>query len=334
MDLAIVPSDFGEKNGTPIENKDTILLEINKALGRENPSIEYILVKPFANIKLPFGYGLNYNSYGHAAVRYKHPETDDDIVMNIEGKREGKFMVQFYEASDFFYGTKEGKIASQMGVYNRDMIGIRIEDVNIEDIKKMHEYFLDLMDQESKKVKKFNIIFGPVINTVGKFVSLPEHGNCAKWTSEGLKRAGVVTSISIWPKSILIDIYENYFRTSVKSQNNMNIVFYKRPESAKLAYGVNAPYPMEDVAPFQWIRSMMYSNMIKYSRIYVKVPENEYKAVIDVNDNHIKPNMIRNIVNDNRFILASVMMTVFLYKKGFSKFKSTMKNIYAKYKNI
>lgn len=136
-----VPKDFGQVDGTPISNKCTILSEIDDVLEKKSPSVEYILCKPFAYIKLPFGFGFNFNSYGHSAVRYTDSD-NNDIVMNIEGKVEGKPMVQFYKASDYFYGTDPNKHGSQKGaMYNRDMVGIRIENVDPNDVKKCMNIF-------------------------------------------------------------------------------------------------------------------------------------------------------------------------------------------------
>lgn len=52
--------------------------EVDKALGRSKPpAVEYILVMPFANLRLPFGLGISYNAYGHAAVRCVAPSPTD-----------------------------------------------------------------------------------------------------------------------------------------------------------------------------------------------------------------------------------------------------------------
>lgn len=325
-----VPEDFGDVDGTTISNKDTILDEINGSLGKtENPSIEYILVKPFSMVNL-FGFGFSYNAYGHSAVRYTTPE-GKDVVMNIEGKKEGKFMVQFYGASDYLYGTDSNKTGSQKGVYNRDMVGIRVESVSKEDIEKMHKYFLELRDQEQKHLKKFNIIFGPIMNFIGRFIPLPEYGNCAKWTSEGLKRAGVTTSVSIWPKSILIDIFENYKKTNVKRRDNMNIVYYVRPEKAKLAYGTHAR-PFEGVAPLQSLRSFVYSDLTKYANRYVTVGKDDTYANITINNNPKSPNAVRNILNNTYFVMGSVLVTTLMIKRG-AQYASKARSFYWKMRN-
>ena len=101
--------DFGKVGGTHVDNKDTILAEINRALGKsKNPSVEYLFVTPFVHIRLPFGYGFNYNSYGHAVIRYTTAD-GRDVVMNIQGKEEGKLMVRFYDANEYLYGTDPKK---------------------------------------------------------------------------------------------------------------------------------------------------------------------------------------------------------------------------------
>lgn len=72
MEIITPDRTFGEINGTPIKNKDTILTEINKCLGKsKNPSIEYIITLPYSIVSLPYNLGgLNYNSFGHSALRF------------------------------------------------------------------------------------------------------------------------------------------------------------------------------------------------------------------------------------------------------------------------
>lgn len=46
--------DFGAEFGTPISNINTILPEIDRALGRNKPpDIEYLYVEPFSRLVLP-----------------------------------------------------------------------------------------------------------------------------------------------------------------------------------------------------------------------------------------------------------------------------------------
>lgn len=333
----MVPDDFGSVNGTPISNLNTILKEINLSLGTaKNSDVEYILVKPFSHLKI-FGYGTNYNMYGHSAVAYRLPNMypcvfcgkeygecnhTRDIVMNIEGKKDGKFMIQFYSKTEYLYGTDAKQIALQKGAYNRDMVGIRIENVDDVDIAKMHNYFLHIRDNEKSGMKKFNIVFGPLINTINKWlfseINFPEYGNCAKWTSEGLKRAKIATSVSIWPKSILIDIFENYNKSTINYDlNNMHVVYYERPINAKLSYGKGGA-PIEAVAPLQLFRSVVYGDMRAFADCIVKVPENSITAEVIRKQNPLQPDPLRNIVNNNYFIIGSCLTSILLYKRGFN----------------
>lgn len=76
---------------------------MDHALGCDRPpDLEYILVMPFAVIKLPFGYGISYNSYGHAALRYTRPN-GEQCVMNIVGKKEDAVMVQFSTPEKYLF---------------------------------------------------------------------------------------------------------------------------------------------------------------------------------------------------------------------------------------
>lgn len=358
-----IPSNFGELNGTPISNKDTILDEINTALKtNKNPSIEYILVRPFIFVPLLFGGGFNYNSYGHSAVRYTTPD-GKDVVMNIEGKKEGIVMVTFYDAKEYLYGTCKEKNGTQRGVYNRNMVGIRIENVEPNEIARMHEYFLKLQEFDKSGHKKFNIVFGPIMNFgiraiirwskdftnkhEEKFgykdtdnidydsISDIEFGNCAKWTGDGLKAARIIKDTKVWPKSILIDIFENYTKSKV------NIVCYQQPEKVKkLAYGFKGTVLFESVAPLQPLRDWLYSDLASYANCIVKVPKDSTQAVVAINTNPIKPNYIRNLVNNNYVVFGSVLISAIVlrrsttFAKYYLNFKQYSKEKFEKVKKI
>eukprot|EP00602_Paraphysomonas_sp_CaronLab_P009472 CAMPEP_0185030380 /NCGR_PEP_ID=MMETSP1103-20130426/17312_1 /TAXON_ID=36769 /ORGANISM="Paraphysomonas bandaiensis, Strain Caron Lab Isolate" /LENGTH=245 /DNA_ID=CAMNT_0027565487 /DNA_START=88 /DNA_END=822 /DNA_ORIENTATION=- len=239
-----VPDDFGEVGGTPIENKDSILGDINRALGRDtdsNPCVEYILSKPYGILSLPFGLGsLNYNMWGHSALRYTTPD-GRDVVVNVEAKQNGKKFLQFYEAKEYLYGTDRMTSGAQRGTYHRDMVGVRVEHVAADDIERMHSYILELIEKDSEDVK-FNLVLGPLLNALKHIhPAIPEYGNCARWTSSMLLQAGLVTTYFVWPKTIFINMFENYSRTGIKELKNMNVVYYEQPAHvARLDYGVKS----------------------------------------------------------------------------------------------
>lgn len=336
-----MPSDFGKINGSCISNKITILSEVNNSLGySKNPDIEYFLSRPYTFIPLLFGYGINYNSYGHSSLRYNL--NGEDIVVNIEGKRDGKVMIVMYNPTEYLYGTNPETNGAQRGVYNRNIVGIRVENVEQENIKKMHNYFLELQEEEKKGYKKFNICFGPIINMFIRGtikwlkyndiknnvdsklnyeeIKKIEYGNCAKWISEGLKKANVCTATKTWPKSILIDIFENYNKDKFKS--DINIVCYQQPEHSILEYGYRKITLFESVAPFQPIRDYIYSNLLSYAKCIVTIPNDDIKAKITINLNTIKPNKFRNIVNNNWTVIFSTLifapLSFFILKKSTS----------------
>ncbi len=179
-----------------IKNKDTILDELNKSLNKKsNPSVEYLITKPYGLFRLPFGLGsISYNWFGHSALRYTTPE-GKDVVVNVEAKEKGKNFIQFYDANEYLFGTT----SAQKGIYQRDIVGLRIENVSQLDIKLMHNYIINLKlnnnNNNNDKVR-FNIILGlsepyknfcknfikgPILNLFGNFINnFPEYGNCAR----------------------------------------------------------------------------------------------------------------------------------------------------------
>lgn len=316
-----IPEDFGKIGGTEISNKNSILDEIDNAIGCKS-KIEYILVRPTSVIRLPFGYGLAFNGYGHAALRYRLPN-GKDIVMNIEGKKDGRNMVKFYSPEEYFFGLHQDNKAEQLGIYNRDMITIRVHNVPDEKIVAMHEFFMDLHNRHSLGEAKFNIILGPLYNSIRKvFPNMAQIGNCARWTSEGLLKAGVTTNLSIWPKSIWINMFENYKDTEIKEKDNMDVVYYERIPHAYHEYGLPGDNKCIDmVSPLQSLRSISYINMYPFSRVRVNVPKSTTIARININKNPAQPSQFRNIVNSKYAIGSSTIGSLYLIGKYARKIK-------------
>ena len=311
-----IPSDFGKKDGTPISNIDTILDDIDTVLGKgKPPSVEYIFVRSTSILPLWNGYGINFNLYGHAAVRYRSPE-GKDIVVNIEGKNENKVMVRFYDAKDYLYGTKTG--SDDQDTYRRNIVGVRVEELDQDDINKMHEYFLELAKTSGEGTTRFNIIFGPILNMIRTVspIQLPEYGNCSKWISEGLYRAGVVTRVMVWPKAVFINIFENCKKTKAKSEDNVNVVYYEQPKfydsMAKLV-------AIESVAPFQIIRGFFYADLSRFANVVSRIEENTMKARVIEAPFFKKQSDFRNKVNSHPFVIASVVGTSLLLRRGWKK---------------
>jgi hypothetical protein len=147
-----------------------------------------------------------------------------------------------------------------------------------------------------------------------------------------LLQADLTTNYFVWPKTIFINMFENYAKTNIKNKSNMNVIYYEQPKHIKkLSYGVIAkPILFENsVAPFQSLRNYFYGNLKHFARIIIKVPEKNTKAelVIIDSDKVSQPNEIRNIFNSKYFIIVSVATSIFVYKKGFGHIKSLYKSI-------
>lgn len=296
--------EFGALNGIEVSNKDTIFKELDTFFGR-SPSVEYILVRPLSSINLFYtGIGLHYNSYGHSAVRYYYK--GKWYIMNIIGKEEknGINMVTFCSPEDYFFSTKyndEAGCSQQRGLYNRSMIGIRLYNVPEDKIEKMHNYFLNLQNRNSKNEAGFMIV--PQLYPLIKFWNkkTPELGNCIYWTSRGLYEAGLVTNYTNWPKSTLINIIEN-------SEYEYDVVSYRRIEHAKLSYGIKAS-PLELVAPFNTFRSLFYLFPENFATAIVQVPSDSIKAEIIKHEPVQFKSSWRNMFNDKLLVTSSVAVS-------------------------
>lgn len=165
--------------------------DTDAALGFDRPPcVEYVLVRPFAQLKLPFtNIGISYNTFGHAAVRYREPDSGRDVLMNVEGLKDR--FVQFREPAQYFFGTDLALTGDQKAVYNRAMIGIRFYDVPDEQLRRLHAYYTALASNERAK---FFIVPLPIRDFFRRFApdQLVQYGNCARFTSAGLVKAGIL----------------------------------------------------------------------------------------------------------------------------------------------
>lgn len=319
-------SNFGELNGTPILNKDTFLTEIDNELGRK-PCLEYFITYPIGYWNIPFGMGtVTYNSYGHSSLRYIDPD-GNDVVANIEAKEVGKPFIQFYKTAEYLYGVVPETCGAQRGVYNRNIVGIRVYGVKEENMKEMHKHILNLIQMEHKKIE-FNIVLGPVLNVIRSYFpnfNMPEFGNCSKWTSTMLQKAGVLNRTFVWPRTVFIDIFE----MAEKRGFEIDVVFYEKPDHIKKpTLGVKSNGVLfEGIAPFQFMRNWMYSDLRHFSNIIVqsKLMENgQTKAIIKRNNNVLKPDGFRNLLNNKYVIGMNMACSMYLSYKLFKFAKKTI----------
>ena len=152
-----LPADFGARDGTPIANKNTVLSEVDRALGKDrSPDLEVILTDHVSYLPNRWLHSRLLR-WGHVAVRYT---TSDGTqrVMNILGgdamHLEGARMVNFVPPADYIYGTRDFDTACQQGgAYNRDFVGVRVERCAAGAIDTMHAYF-EALDLRSRVVQQ------------------------------------------------------------------------------------------------------------------------------------------------------------------------------------
>jgi hypothetical protein len=89
----------------------------------------------------------------------------------------------------------------------------------------MHQYFIDLHLRSHRNKANYTVILAHVYNMIGGI----SYGNCAWWTAQGLRQAGLLPDRgTMIPKALWIDMYE-HLRCSQQEAlvNNVNVVYYK-----------------------------------------------------------------------------------------------------------
>lgn len=278
LDRFFTTSDFGAKNGTELANKDSVLGDVDAALGRKSPpALEYIFVKPLATLKLNKGSGTGTNPYGHAVVRYTMPDGTQK-TMNIVGKK-GRSMVNFLNPEDYFYGTGVFESGSEQGgVYNRSMVSVRVEELPAEQLLALDRYYTELAGRAKSGKAAFKLLIGRVLNLVARALRLswPEFGNCALWTSKGLAAAGILDKPTPWPKHILVDLLEKY---RALDRDNVHVVSYHRVAHAVQTYGKLAE-THGFIAPLHVLRNIKYWDLERFADAVVEVPEGSMTAEV------------------------------------------------------
>ena len=304
---SIVPEDFGRNGGTPIDNIDTVLAEIDRAAAEPGeephpPAVEYILIRPYALVRIPFTtYGVSYNAFGHAVVRYRLD--GQDHVINIVGKsNKGTALVTDNSPSEYLFGTQID-LTEQGGVYNRDIYGVRVEQWPEDKVRAMHEYFTNLTERDKQGQATFNILFGPLYNIIRYiFPTTAERGNCASWISGGLRAAELTSHRTLWPASIWVDMFENL-------GSNATVVHYRQVLHAPLEYGRKTTATLAAIAPLQALRNFFYMDMSSFARVVVSVPDGTTHANVERVEPTAFPSAWRNIVNSKAFIAGSTLVT-------------------------
>jgi len=288
-----------------IDNKESILDDLDTSLGRK-ASIEYTFVRSFSQVRIPFtNTGFSWNAFGHSAIRYTTPK-GEDVVMNVEAKTNPnkKSIIEFHKPSNYFFGP----INPQGGIYKREFITIRLYNIPEENIAKMHQFYLDTRDGSYERRKWFSILFGPLYNVARKiFTGIPEAGNCARWTSKGLEHAGVIAHPFVWPKSILINLFEN--------NPDADVVIFERIPGCESNYSMDVPKSIELVSPLQFIRSYLYADMRGFAHRRVVYSENDKKIDIIEQDPIYRPSPVRNVINNKYIIIGTSLLTsVLMYR--------------------
>jgi len=287
---------LGAPGGQEIDNKHTILSEIDRSLGvTKPPAIEFIFVEPYASMKVMPGVGLSRNPYGHAAIRYTLPDGTQK-VMNIVGfPTEKSQMVNFVPPEEYFFGTSqffEG--CEQMGVYNRSFVSVRIENYPADKIMDLDYYFNKLQRRAREKQAEYSLITSKIWNFLREWLpwslKIAERGNCALWTSKGLVEADLVRWPSTWPKSIWVDLYENWGKND---KTNVHVVSYRRVNQAQLSYG-KPLYTPSVVEPLNTLQNLSYLNLEKFADVIVEVPEGSTKAIAKRQTPQLQPSVYRH----------------------------------------
>jgi len=261
-----------------ITNKNTILNEIDKALGKDKPpAIELLFFQPFSKFTF-WGINIPNLPFGHVAVRYTYK--GENKIMNIIGYDPDNKMINFVDPTEYLFGTNfEGCPSPQGGIYNREIVSIRIEEYSEEKIKWIDDFFNKTNTKDIEQKASFSLVLFIIFNAIKDYLpfSLSESGNCSYWTSKGLVESELLNYPLMWPKLIFIQLFEQEAR---KDKNNVNVVLYKNAKESQRKYGSSNNLPIvRPTSPYQLLYNIEYHNLDKFANIIVEI-ENDTAVII------------------------------------------------------
>lgn len=301
---------FGAAGGPCIQNKSTILQDVDRAICPSDPrppDIEVLLTNHLAYVGNPLSKAVHRHliALGHVLVRYTTSD-GEQRVMNILGghalDEPGEQMVNFAPPSEYLYGTAGfGRWSQQGGAYNRDIVGVRIERAPDGVVDALHAYYVALQQRSristepaslaSKAAARFQLFGGRLTNfaanhlpqEVSHFLTRETRlyaaaGNCAQWTSAGLQWVGLVRRPRLVPKAILIELLEREHRIA---PDNVHVVVYKHVRHAETFYKGYEPTLCTFVHPLYALRNRVYADMDAFADVLVRVPEGTDEAVVE-----------------------------------------------------
>ena len=313
-----VPEDFGRLGGTPIRNKDSILGEIDLAVARltdptaavgRPPDVEVLFTehKAYHGSWMSWLGHVTLFRFGHGLVRYTLPD-GRQYTMNILGGEglhlPGGQLVNLMDPAEYIFGTRDFRTWNQQGgVYNGSMVGVRIEKAPAGATEALHAYF-QALDKRSRvgdrvagpgsrgAIAQFQIAGGRTMAWIRehfprvKFLGVDVRqtvlsGNCAQWTSTGMKWAGLVHRSRMFPKAIFVDILEDQWFRGKEGPSNVHVVYYKQAlrdddpnKFYKDYYNISS-----FVNPLYLMRNVVYWNLERFADVTVSVPEGTCTAI-------------------------------------------------------
>jgi len=244
-------------------------------------------------------------------------------------------MVNFIHPSDYLFGTSGfDKGSEQGGIYNRNFRSVRIEEYPADLVAKMDRYFVELQERGKHQRAKFSLLFSPLYNMLSKLLPnrIAERGNCARYVSMGLVEAGLITRPSMWPKNVLVNLFE---RWGLKDPNNVNMVSYRRIPHAKHSYGTDGSV-FSGVKPLHPLENLLYFNLERFASIIVEVPEGTTKAKVIKVNSHEEPSWWRYHRNISAILVTGSLYTILrlLFKQRHAIRCKTKEFLKARNKNL
>ena len=344
--MAAVPPDFGLRGGTPISNAAAILPQIDQILRTNHPpAVEFIYVEPTITWRV-LGIDISRGPHGHAALRWTMPEGQQRLMSIVEpelvpGGRNMVYLVD--DPADYFFGVGDldrplKERDDQGGIYNRHMIGLRIEHLPAANIV--------AIDQFAQKLRQ--AYAGGIVDYCKiRLLSRKNCGGCTYWPTRALVAAGILQDPISFPKAAWVSLYEDdgirtmdhrkaeaWNRTfgvsrmwspgsrlptetetetstgSCQTDSNIHVVAYKEIQHAHRSYGFGPTNPslLRAVAPGVILENIVYWNLSVLADVRVVVPPGSIAAVVS----RVIPDEDAPYRSRNGLVLGTLMSFILL----------------------
>ena len=273
---ASLAADFGAKNGTEIQNKDSLQGDLDSMVGPA--PVELMLGLPNFH---PSDEHRFLNVSGHAALRYITPDGTDVVAHVVPRTMEDGTHrnVHVLPTKDYLFSTEEAPANFQRGVYRRNTLGARIEEATPEQRQSIHAEVERMRALDAQGKLKYEFFMAKPKNLFNRKRgnTSVEYANCANFVSKVLKEANVIPRTRTLPRDVFAEVYQRA-RPEAARTHRPTVVEYERVAHAQVGEPTGTTRGIVSLS--RPLRNFRFWDATRLAGVKVHVPAGSMQAEV------------------------------------------------------